>query len=337
MPRALLLFFYSERKDLMKKFLAGLTAFVLVFGMGATFGVVDKDVFSVCASAEEEKPTSGICGENVNWKLDKDGILTISGNGEMSASSGFAFNHDIKKVIIEDGVTRVSMSAFWRCEGIESITLPDSLKYIDTEAFAACTALKSIKIPATVEEIGNSAFFNCSGLKNVIISNGLKMICGSAFSGCSSLETLDIPESVTSIDEWAFYDCTNMTSITIPKSVTSIGEKALGYKFNHESQKIEKISGFVISGYKNSAAEKYAKDNGFKFVEIKNASITKGDPNGDNNINVTDIAVTASHIKGIKPLTDDQQKAADVNSDNEVNVTDIAMIAAHIKGIKAIG
>ena len=30
-------------------------------------------------------------------------------------------------------------------------------------------------------------------------------------------------------------------------------------------------------------------------------------------------------------------KAADVNGDGDVNVTDIAKIAAHVKGIKAIG
>lgn len=31
-----------------------------------------------------------------------------------------------------------------------------------------------------------------------------------------------------------------------------------------------------------------------------------------------------------------QLKAADVNDDDKVNVTDIAMIASHIKGIKAL-
>ena len=41
--------------------------------------------------------------------------------------------------------------------------------------------------------------------------------------------------------------------------------------------------------------------------------------------------------KGIKALDEKGIKAADVNGDGEVNVTDIAMIAAHIKGIKAIG
>ena len=44
----------------------------------------------------------------------------------------------------------------------------------------------------------------------------------------------------------------------------------------------------------------------------------------------------ASHIKGIKPLSENGFKAADVNGDGKVDVTDIALVASHIKGIKAL-
>ena len=62
----------------------------------------------------------------------------------------------------------------------------------------------------------------------------------------------------------------------------------------------------------------------------------KGDANQDKQINVTDIAVIATHIKGIKALTGNGLAAADVNGDKQINVGDIAMIASHIKGIKAL-
>lgn len=62
-----------------------------------------------------------------------------------------------------------------------------------------------------------------------------------------------------------------------------------------------------------------------------------GDVNGDKNINVTDIAVIASHIKGIRALDKRGAKAADINHDSEINVTDISLVASHIKGIKSIG
>ena len=67
---------------MVKKISAALTAFVMVFGIGATFGVVQEDVFTISASAEDN-PTSGECGENLTWKLDDKGTLTISGTGDM--------------------------------------------------------------------------------------------------------------------------------------------------------------------------------------------------------------------------------------------------------------
>ena len=62
----------------------------------------------------------------------------------------------------------------------------------------------------------------------------------------------------------------------------------------------------------------------------------KGDADLNGSINVSDIAVVASHIKGIKAMSEAQFAAADVNNDGQMTVSYIAIIAAHIKGIKAI-
>lgn len=62
----------------------------------------------------------------------------------------------------------------------------------------------------------------------------------------------------------------------------------------------------------------------------------QGDVDGDGKINVTDIALVASHIKGIKALDEKAQMRADVDRSGKINVTDIALIASHIKGIKPI-
>ena len=61
-----------------------------------------------------------------------------------------------------------------------------------------------------------------------------------------------------------------------------------------------------------------------------------GDVNLDGEINVTDIAMIAAHIKGVKALSDEGMKLADVNADGNINVTDISMVASHIKGIRSI-
>ena len=61
-----------------------------------------------------------------------------------------------------------------------------------------------------------------------------------------------------------------------------------------------------------------------------------GDVNCDGAVNVTDIAMCAAHIKGLRPLDTYPAALADVNGDKQINVTDISTIAAHVKGIRPL-
>ncbi len=60
----------------------------------------------------------------------------------------------------------------------------------------------------------------------------------------------------------------------------------------------------------------------------------KGDLNGDEVINVTDMNIMNAHFKLIKPLED--PTVADLNWDGKVNVTDRLLMSQHIKCQKAI-
>lgn len=62
-----------------------------------------------------------------------------------------------------------------------------------------------------------------------------------------------------------------------------------------------------------------------------------GDADNNGQVNVSDIAALASHLKGIHALDGAGMENADVNKDNDLDVSDISIIAAHIKGIRAIG
>ena len=59
--------------------------------------------------------TSGTCGKNVTWTLDDNGILTISGTGEMENAPWKSNCDSIKNVIIEKGVTSIGRCAFEKC------------------------------------------------------------------------------------------------------------------------------------------------------------------------------------------------------------------------------
>ena len=158
--------------------------------------------------------SSGTTGD-CTWTLDDEGVLTISGNGEMD---DFSYEYDykndsiittapwgtnIKSVVIENGVTSIGEFAFHGCTGLTSVTIPDSVTSIGDSAFSDCTGLTSVTIPDSVTSIGWAAFEDCAGLTSITI-----------------------PDSVTSIDDSAFYGCKGLTSVTIPDGVTSIGSNA---------------------------------------------------------------------------------------------------------------
>jgi len=171
--------------------------------------------------------TSGTCGDNLTWTLDDEGLLTISGTGEMkNCSSCGPWGTEVKEAMIEKGVTSIGNYAFAYCRSLSSISIPDGVINIGSSAFACCSSLSSISIPDGVTSIGSCAFAACSSLSSISIPDGVTSIGDYAFDSCSSLSSISIPEGVTSIGGWAFADCSNLSSISIPEGVTSISEGA---------------------------------------------------------------------------------------------------------------
>ena len=179
---------------------------------------------------------SGTCGaegdgSNLTWTLDREGVLTISGSGDMydyglSDAPWYGIRSRVKSAVIADGVTSIGYKAFDDCTSLTSVTIPDSVTSIGYKAFDDCTSLTSVTIPDSVTSIGDSAFSGCTSLTSVTIPDSVTSIGDSAFSGCTSLTSVTLPDSVTSIGDWAFSYCTSLTSVTLPDSVTSIGYEA---------------------------------------------------------------------------------------------------------------
>ena len=179
---------------------------------------------------------SGTCGaegdgSNLTWTLDSEGVLTISGSGDMHGydhlgAPWYGIRSPVKSAVIADGVTSIGDSAFFDCTSLTSVTIPDSVTSIGEYAFYNCTSLTSVTIPNSVTSIGEYTFYNCTSLTSVAIPDSVTSIGDDAFSNCKSLTSVTIPDSVTSIGEYAFYNCRSLTSVTIPDSVTSIGDDA---------------------------------------------------------------------------------------------------------------
>lgn len=170
---------------------------------------------------------SGTCGDNLTWSLDYEGVLTISGTGEMTnfefGESPWYGNAAIKNVIIEEGVTSIGNGVFYYCTSLTSVTIGDNVTSIGDWAFYDCNSLTSVNIPDSVTSIGAGVFGECNSLTSVTIPGSVTRIGECAFAFCNSLTSVIVLDGVTSIGRDVFYNCYGLTSITIPDSVTSIG------------------------------------------------------------------------------------------------------------------
>ena len=183
------------------------------------------------AAAFAEGETSGKCGENLTWQYDEiTKTLTISGTGDMysytmTAGTGVtarmlapwradeSIKNNLKKVVIQDGVTAIGSYAFYGCTNLISVVLPESVTEIRSNAFYDCTMLKTINIDK-ITKLWSNVFTGCDSLESVILAEGLAYVSSGTFSDCKGLKSLTISSSVTSFEE-GFYGCTSLESIVV--------------------------------------------------------------------------------------------------------------------------
>lgn len=107
---------------------------------------------------------SGICGENITWKLTSDGTIRLSGTGiteNYHSGKPAPWNEyadEIKTVVIEEGITALGSIAFYACTGIESVVCPNSLQTIGNNAFIKCSSLQTLTLGSELSSIGKYAF-----------------------------------------------------------------------------------------------------------------------------------------------------------------------------------
>ena len=257
---------------------------IKLVGLAAVMSILISLSF-ICGAAAFAQG-SGVCGDNLNWIYD-DGTLTISGYGAMndykkdSDTPWYAYQSQVKELIIgkdvthigaysfqrftgltnlsiPDGVVSSGRSAFDRCYGLKGVNIGKGLGVIPEAMFMHCQALESIVIPDTVTTVDAHAFYGCTKLKNVVLGKCVEQIGNFAFYMCGELGNVEFPQSINSIGSAAFA-YTKMNSIVIPEGVQSIGEFAFGHNNNLTTIR---LSGnisldnnvFYDSAYYNNAA-----------------------------------------------------------------------------------
>ena len=250
----------------MKKLLCAVLSGIMVF---STFAVAVPITASAAESQESVSATYG----DFEYTLEDDYTCTIT------KYNGSAANVTIPSTIYGYEVCKIGEGAFYNCGSMEKIVIPDSVNEICWSHMYGC-------------------FQNCSNLKEIYVGNGFEKSLFDMYTlrGCNSLEKIvfsednnyycsidgvpfdksktsicrypagkkdkeyTIPNTVSELsmaDEFFYNE--NLKTIVIPKSVKSIGEYTFGTADSFP---------ITIKGYKGTAAETYAKENGFKFIEI---------------------------------------------------------------------
>ena len=152
--------------------------------------------------AYEPEPTtiaSGQCGDDLTWTLDSDGLLTITGTGDMWDYYGVnnfndwgGYLNQIRSLVILDGATDIGNESFRNCANMTSAIIPDSVKIIKPSAFAACTSLSSVSLSEGLKTIDIGAFYFCLSLTMIQIPDSVEYIGSGAFEGCSSMTEIKV-------------------------------------------------------------------------------------------------------------------------------------------------
>ena len=165
-----------------------------------------------------------------NTSQENNSYHLIEINGDEIQKNSFGNNKDnISKIIIGEGITKITSDTFRLCKNLEYIYLPNSLKIIANRVFQECKNLKNISIPNNVESIGQYCFGNSNIIKfNINDGSKLKKISKQTFINCSNLSTVDLSKSkiLNSIDNGAFYFCEKLTDVKLSNTITSIEDDA---------------------------------------------------------------------------------------------------------------
>ena len=157
-------------------------------------------------------------------------------------SSAFQGCDNLKKVTMNEKVTKIGQMAFRNCTKLESIVIPESVNVIGSAAFQYCNSLKTINIPKNVTMIKYGAFSGCSSLTEITVSDSnakYKAENGVLFDKLENMlvsypagkaeSSYSVPEGTSVVERLAFWEATNLTEITLPDSVRTLNIRSFAH------------------------------------------------------------------------------------------------------------
>ena len=152
------------------------------------------------------------------WDLQEDGTLIVTGQGAMEDYPSavqvpwFLKRADIKKIVVQNGVTSIGDYAFYGCENVTSVSLPSTVTQIGKLAFYGCKNLRTLTLPDSVTVVEDYAFAKASGLQTIVFKGSAPALGAGIFADVSAEVrypagdaswTADVQQTYTGNVRWA--------------------------------------------------------------------------------------------------------------------------------------
>lgn len=124
------------------------------------------------------------------WSL-QDGTLVITVQGAMqdydsaAQTPWFKDRAEIRKIVVQNGVTTIGDYAFYGCENVTSVTLPDTVTQIGKLAFYGCKDLRTLTVPDSVLVVEDYAFAE-AGLQSIVFRGSAPVLGAGIFAGLNA-------------------------------------------------------------------------------------------------------------------------------------------------------
>lgn len=125
------------------------------------------------------------------WSL-QDGTLIITSQGAMQDYTSaretpwFSDRADIRKIVVQNGVTSIGNYAFYGCENVTSVALPSTVTQIGKLAFYGCRNLSSLTLPDSLTMVEDYAFAKASGLGTIAFKGSAPLFGAGVFADVSA-------------------------------------------------------------------------------------------------------------------------------------------------------
>ena len=185
-------------------------------------------VILLAVGVSAETVASGTTGK-LNWELDSEGTLTISGSAKMPSApyDWAAYTDQVTKIVFEGGVKSVGERAFEDMVNVTDVDFGNAMERIEPNAFIGCISLRTVSFPATMELIDRGAFWNCPSLAKITFDpDTVSLAIGEDAFYDTAVEELTFPAGVKSIGDYAFARCQNLKALNLTEGLELIGEDA---------------------------------------------------------------------------------------------------------------